>query len=124
MRQIKFRVWDKELEKWASVRNLILDRLEDEKYYGFPFVDNERFIFQQFTGLQDENGKDIYEGDYLSGRETPILVEYYAPSFIFRYRIRNEYYIVGWADFEGEIIGNNIQNPNLGSEIMVELPRT
>ncbi len=63
-REIKFRVWDKK----ANTLNY-----HDENF-SFPYLDyelgemlanNKRFIFQQFTGLTDKNGKEIYEGDIL-----------------------------------------------------------
>lgn len=77
----------------------------------------DRFVLQQFTGLTDKNGKEIYEGDIMTGRPNPIEVRYEPPEFRFIYKHVDskfcDYWHVGWADFEGEIIGNIFQNPEL-----------
>ena len=65
MREIKFRVWDKETKNICEVRNIdFISEMVQIKYqanYGVRELEN--VILMQFTGLQDTNGVDIYEGD-------------------------------------------------------------
>ena len=54
MREIKFRAWDGEgFYKWEHLRLVS------------PVEWGNDLILQQFTGLYDKNGKEIYEGDIL-----------------------------------------------------------
>jgi len=70
MRDIKFRVWDKDSKKYDSLYyqihpNGILSRTYSD---GEPCreLNQEHYIFEQFTGLQDSEDNDIYEGDIIS----------------------------------------------------------
>lgn len=155
MREIKFRGKTKE-GKWiygTGIMKVIENCTEtkkiemvskvdyDELDYYVPMFDNEEVIPEtvgQYTGLKDKNGKEIYEGDIVTGTDYPFIDEekqnyvgivvFYddAASFGYEYQcVRNDKRGISNGinnEFEAnenlvcddlELIGNIYDNPEL-----------
>ena len=123
MREIKFRVWDKESKYFCvNPEDYNMDYfmyMDGELYWdGYP-VDKGRYEIMQFTGLKDKNGKEIYEGDILKiPHYTKYRLSYvndlsYQGLFLIRHNQGGEF----WNDISNknqvEVIGNIYENPDL-----------
>jgi len=105
-REIKFRVWDKnenDIVRWELLNDGIID------LYHLFFSKDENLIIQQFTGLKDINGKEIYEGDIL---DTKCVVSFNDGMF----GIFDKHNYMGLNSYMSkfrEVIGNIYENPEL-----------
>jgi uncharacterized phage protein (TIGR01671 family) len=115
MRQIKFRVWDESQNNMWYINDLYWF----EENFVHSFDENPDLTFQQFTGLKDKDGREIYEGDivdtYVSRLgEYRLVVEYHAPAFDFFTLPKPMEFQMCFSEInDPKIIGNIFENPEL-----------
>lgn len=132
MRELKFRIWDKQnkifiYERDASHKRLAISLVGLVYHGGYDDVLTENdYVVQQYTGLKDCSGKDIYEGDIVSyeagepnrndGSFYKSISEVKFENGAFWPRPIKEECEDSWYDYELKnicIIGNIFENPEL-----------
>lgn len=124
MREIKVRAWHKPYKQMCQVESLRFDEngvytavLIEEPFYDRRIVEADEIVIEQFTGLKDKNGTEIYEGDILID-DTGEPIEYWVVKFS-EGGFVGECAGVAESLFELtnlEVVGNIHKNPELVEE--------
>lgn len=124
-REIKFQAWDQETKQmwtWEDIQ-------EAESAMFITFLDvllQDQFIKRQFTGLRDNNDREVYEGDIVlcdstsTGKERRVIcydlhqLKYKTVPLVAYHSNAGR---GGWTGYEvkyhNEVIGNIYENPEL-----------
>lgn len=132
MRTIKFRAWDTANNNYLLGLNILCGKDGfDGGWMGnnedaWPFRNKEEVDLEQFTGLLDKNGKEIYEGDIITWGELAsdrfgtvnFSVEYDARFASFGFRSSLGLQPFTWEGsvypvIDVKVIGNIHENPDL-----------
>jgi uncharacterized phage protein (TIGR01671 family) len=115
MRKIKFRIWDKHqfkfLYNWQEIIKGHIDSFNtDINPKNINALEDELLVFQQYTGLKDINGKEIYEGDILQIQNGNIgAVVYYGLEYYIK--INESTHVT--FHLKPNILGNIYENPEI-----------
>ena len=121
MREIKFRVWDNLMKKYVSrceMTDITLNFYGDQQCCSLSDM-----VFQQYTGLIDKNGVEIYEGDVIKYHrvfeskkeviELTSCIKFQNGAFGFDMKGFNDMFMSLGDDSDIEVIGNIFENNEL-----------
>lgn len=137
-RELKFRAWDNKRKRFVGMGEIVFSDYGEttievvpnsQAYIGDEVHDGEpqrgRFVVEQFTGIQDKDGKDIYEGDLLDYGYGRILeMRFHDGAFKLGIvkTLRNKKLVsCDWGELPinprgKEVVGNIHENPELLKE--------
>jgi len=121
MREIKFRVWCNNKKEFENDPCMIDEAGSIFQVYKGRFIpcSRETHIVEQYTGLKDKNGVDIYRNDIVEAfkhNETRFVYEVTERAGVLWFGNWN------WIEFQNifrnlKVIGNIHQNPELLEEL-------
>ena len=107
MKEIKFRVWDNDLEIMSySDTDIFITFSDDGICIGYEIDDEiDDYELMQYAGCKDKNNKEIYEGDIVKTKEHTGQIIYSKGMFFID--VKGDFYlpIYNVSEFM-EVIGN------------------
>lgn len=107
--EMEFKAWDLDYKQMDYSKGQSLEAFFAQNDVGYG-----NYIFMQYIGLKDKNGKKIYDGDILTAARRNVVVVYNTTDASFELETEGKG-LMGMAGVNSvcEIIGNIYENPEL-----------
>ena len=96
--------------RWKDTGKIIKDFMDE---YLIEALNSESFIVEEFTGLHDKNGKEIYEGDIVKHYKGIFEVKWNNDFAGFEFYSLQIRWDLNSLLTDTEVIGNIYENPKL-----------
>lgn len=114
----KYRAWDKEFKEMVQVNALVLDEQVIKATYKNGNIvkeDMKNYELMQSTGLKDNNGREIFEGDIVRFFDSLYTVFYDIEEGSYRLKPHDTRWVVDYmcnfsSEESFEIVGNIYEN--------------